>query len=204
MRRAIRADFVPTQGTASVLAADGRPPTTRRPYAPVHGRTFDRGRRLGEGRGRRAHEGPARAGQVRSQLQELLGGRECGQDLLPRGSARRRGGGDGSSRGARPRRRRDLPGRGRLVGRLYPGSSGFSYPSWRGGFYPADARPDEFLGFYGTRLPSVELNTTFYRLPAEEQFDRWAGGTPPGFRFPVTMSRRGPSLRPLHGVGALP
>ncbi|MGH3093329.1 MAG: DUF72 domain-containing protein, partial [Gaiellaceae bacterium] len=103
-------------------------------------------------------------------------------------------------RGARARRRRDLRGRGRLVGRLYAGSSGFSYPSWRGGFYPADSRPDEFLGFYGGRLPSVELNTTFYRLPAEEQFDRWADGTPPGFRFAVTMSRRVTSFGRVEGV----
>jgi len=51
-------------------------------------------------------------------------------------------------------------------GRLYAGSSGFSYPSWKGGFYPVEARPEDFLRFYSERLPSVELNTTFYRLPA--------------------------------------
>jgi len=68
---------------------------------------------------------------------------------------------------------------------LYAGASGFSYPSWRGGFYPAHARPADFLGFYAERLPSVELNTTGYRLPSAEQFDRWAEQTPPGFRFAV-------------------
>ncbi len=73
---------------------------------------------------------------------------------------------------------------------LYVGSSGFSYPSWRGGFYPPDARPDDFLRLYAERLPSVELNTTFYRLPAEGQFERWAASVPPAFRFAVTMSRR--------------
>ena len=66
---------------------------------------------------------------------------------------------------------------------LYVGTSGFSYPSWRGGFYPADARPREFLRHYAARLPSVELNSTFYQLPSEEQFERWAAETPPGFRF---------------------
>ena len=70
-----------------------------------------------------------------------------------------------------------------MSGRLYAGSSGFSYPSWRGDFYPPDSRPDEFLRRYAERLPSVELNTTFYRLPAEEQFERWAAATPVGFRF---------------------
>jgi uncharacterized protein YecE (DUF72 family) len=69
----------------------------------------------------------------------------------------------------------------------YVGASGFSYPSWRPDFYPADAKPPDFLRLYAERLPSVELNTTGYRLPAEEQFDRWAAQTPPGFRFAVKM-----------------
>jgi uncharacterized protein YecE (DUF72 family) len=72
----------------------------------------------------------------------------------------------------------------------YVGTSGFSYPSWRGGFYPTRAKPAEFLEFYAARLPSVELNTTFYDLPAEEQFRTWAERTPPEFRFAVKMSRR--------------
>jgi uncharacterized protein YecE (DUF72 family) len=66
---------------------------------------------------------------------------------------------------------------------LYVGTSGWSYPSWKPGFYPAEAKPAEFLRLYAERLPSVELNTTGYRLPAEEQFERWASATPPGFRF---------------------
>ena len=73
---------------------------------------------------------------------------------------------------------------------LHVGASGFSYPSWKGGFYPADAKPEEFLRAYSERLPTVELNNTFYRLPEEGQFERWAAQTPPGFRFAVTMSRR--------------
>jgi uncharacterized protein YecE (DUF72 family) len=69
------------------------------------------------------------------------------------------------------------------VARLYVGTSGWSYPSWKPGFYPADAKPAEFLGHYAERLRAVELNTTGYRLPAEEQFERWAAQTPPGFQF---------------------
>ena len=72
---------------------------------------------------------------------------------------------------------------------LYAGSSGFSYPSWRGGFYPPEAKPGEFLRLYAERLPTVELNATFYHLPSQEQFERWAEQTPPSFRFAVTMSR---------------
>jgi uncharacterized protein YecE (DUF72 family) len=74
--------------------------------------------------------------------------------------------------------------------RLYVGTSGWSYPTWRGGFYPENARPAEFLRFYSERLPSVELNTSFYQLPAEEQFRAWAEQTPPGFRFAVKMTGR--------------
>jgi uncharacterized protein YecE (DUF72 family) len=73
---------------------------------------------------------------------------------------------------------------------LYVGTSGFSYPTWRGGFYGADSKPSEFLRQYAERLPSVELNTTFYRLPAEEQFLSWAAQVPPDFRFAVKMTRR--------------
>ena len=83
---------------------------------------------------------------------------------------------------------------------LYVGTSGFSYPSWRGGFYPAESRPEEFLRHYAERLPTVELNSTFYRLPAEDQFARWAAETPSGFRFAVTMSRRVTSRGRVEGV----
>jgi len=75
-------------------------------------------------------------------------------------------------------------------GLLYVGASGFSYPSWRGGFYPLDAKPGEFLRFYAQRLPSVEVNSTFYQLPSRETFERWAEATPDGFRFAVKMNRR--------------
>jgi uncharacterized protein YecE (DUF72 family) len=71
---------------------------------------------------------------------------------------------------------------------LYVGTSGWSYPSWRPGFYPADIKPPDFLRYYSERFPSVELNSTGYRLPAEDQFRRWAEQTPPGFRFAVKMN----------------
>jgi uncharacterized protein YecE (DUF72 family) len=69
------------------------------------------------------------------------------------------------------------------LARAYVGTSGWSYPSWKPGFYPADVKPAGFLEHYASRLPAVELNTTGYRLPAEEQFERWADQTPPTFRF---------------------
>jgi uncharacterized protein YecE (DUF72 family) len=70
---------------------------------------------------------------------------------------------------------------------LYIGTSGWSYTSWRPGFYPAGADPKTFLSYYSERFDTVELNTTGYRLPAEDQFGRWAEQTPPGFRFAVKL-----------------
>jgi uncharacterized protein YecE (DUF72 family) len=79
---------------------------------------------------------------------------------------------------------------------IHVGTSGWSYPSWRGGFYPGGADPKTFLSFYAERFDTVELNTTGYRLPAEEQFARWAEQTPDGFTFAVKMP-----LRRLDRVG---
>jgi uncharacterized protein YecE (DUF72 family) len=67
--------------------------------------------------------------------------------------------------------------------RVSVGTSGWSYPSWRPGFYPAGTDPGSFLAFYAERFPTVELNTTGYRLPAEDQFTRWAEQAPDGFEF---------------------
>ena len=72
---------------------------------------------------------------------------------------------------------------------LYVGSSGFSYASWKPEFYPAGAKAGDFLRLYAERLPTVELNATFYRLPSEEQLAKWGAQTPPAFRFGVKMTR---------------
>jgi uncharacterized protein YecE (DUF72 family) len=73
---------------------------------------------------------------------------------------------------------------------LHVGTSGWSYPTWRGGFYPGDAKPEGFLAFYAARFDTVELNTTGYRLPAEEQFRAWAEQTPAGFTFAPKLPLR--------------
>jgi uncharacterized protein YecE (DUF72 family) len=69
----------------------------------------------------------------------------------------------------------------------YVGTSGWSYPSWKPGFYPPELKPPEFLSYYARTFTTVELNTTGYRLPAEEQFRRWAAATPDGFEFAPKM-----------------
>jgi uncharacterized protein YecE (DUF72 family) len=87
-----------------------------------------------------------------------------------------------------------------VTGRLYGGASGFSYPSWKGGFYPSDAKPEDFLRLYAERVNAVELNNTFYRVPPEDQFNRWAAQVRDGFRFAVTASRRLTSFGRVEGV----
>src|SRR5256885_737664 len=72
-------------------------------------------------------------------------------------------------------------GQSSLAG-VHVGTSGWSYPSWKPDFYPAGTDAKEFLSFYAQRFSTVELNTTGYRLPAEEQFRRWAEQTPAGRR----------------------
>jgi uncharacterized protein YecE (DUF72 family) len=85
------------------------------------------------------------------------------------------------------------------------GTSGWSYPSWRPDFYPAGTDAAGFLAFYAGRFPTVELNTTGYRLPAEDQFKRWAEQAPDGFEFAPKLP--GHRLRALdefaNRVGAL-
>jgi uncharacterized protein YecE (DUF72 family) len=93
---------------------------------------------------------------------------------------------------------------GRAATTLYIGTSGFSYPTWKPDFYPAGTAQGDFLRFYAERFNSVELNTTGYRLPAEEQFRRWAGETPDGFRFAVKMphpSRAGAFTERVRALG---
>ena len=76
------------------------------------------------------------------------------------------------------------------LARAYVGSSGFSYSSWKGGFYPADAKEIDFLGLYADRLPAVEVNSTFYQLPSEATFERWAEATPPARAAATTGTNR--------------
>ena len=72
---------------------------------------------------------------------------------------------------------------------LFIGTSGFSYPSWRGSFYPAKMPAREFLAYYSSRFQSLEINSTFYRLPLESTLARWRDLTPEGFVFAVKASR---------------
>jgi uncharacterized protein YecE (DUF72 family) len=80
------------------------------------------------------------------------------------------------------------------VNRVSVGTSGWSYPSWRPGFYPTGLDPSRFLSFYAEHFPTVELNTTGYRLPAEDQFRRWAAQAPDGFEFAPKLPGERPRI----------
>lgn len=73
---------------------------------------------------------------------------------------------------------------------LRTGTSGFSYAEWRGDFYPEGLPQDAMLEHYATKLPSVEINNTFYRMPSPDVLEGWRSATPPDFRFAIKASRR--------------
>jgi uncharacterized protein YecE (DUF72 family) len=74
--------------------------------------------------------------------------------------------------------------------RLFIGTSGWAYPTWKPGFYPATVSAKKFLSFYATRLNSVEVNYTFRELPTPEIVSRWLADTPAGFRFSFKAPQR--------------
>lgn len=77
-----------------------------------------------------------------------------------------------------------------MASRLYAGASGYSFKEWKGTFYPDKMKPEEMLAFYSQRLPTVEINNTFYRMPKASVLEAWAATAPEGFRFGIKASRR--------------
>jgi uncharacterized protein YecE (DUF72 family) len=74
--------------------------------------------------------------------------------------------------------------------KLFAGASGYSFKEWKGTFYPDKIKPEEMLAYYSSRLPTVEINNTFYRMPKTSVLENWAATAPDGFRFGVKASRR--------------
>ena len=73
---------------------------------------------------------------------------------------------------------------------LLAGASGYSFKEWKGSFYPEKLPLEDMLAFYAERLPTVEINNTFYQMPRTAVLEKWAGLTPPGFRFAIKASRK--------------
>lgn len=72
---------------------------------------------------------------------------------------------------------------------VHIGTSGWHYNHWIGPFYPAEMRPPKMLRWYAERFDTVEINNSFYRLPAETAFETWCRETSPDFCFAVKASR---------------
>lgn len=76
-----------------------------------------------------------------------------------------------------------------MPGHIHVGTSGWHYEHWLGPFYPQELKAREMLRFYCQRLRTVEINNSFYHLPAPETFRLWKRETPPDFVFAVKASR---------------
>jgi uncharacterized protein YecE (DUF72 family) len=74
--------------------------------------------------------------------------------------------------------------------RLYAGTSGWAYPTWKPEFYPAGTPAGRFLEFYATQLTSVEVNYTFRALPTAKMLESWLAATPATFRFSFKAPQR--------------
>jgi uncharacterized protein YecE (DUF72 family) len=74
--------------------------------------------------------------------------------------------------------------------RLYVGTSGYSYKEWKGSFYPEKLAAKDMLPYYSSKLPAVELNNTFYRMPKREMVESWKEQVPESFRFSVKAAQR--------------
>ncbi len=73
--------------------------------------------------------------------------------------------------------------------RVFVGTSGWSYPHWKGRFYPEDLADENALGFYARHFECVEINNTFYRLPDANTLETWRDGVPARFTFAAKASR---------------
>jgi uncharacterized protein YecE (DUF72 family) len=73
---------------------------------------------------------------------------------------------------------------------LFTGTSGFAYKEWKGAFYPEDLRNDDMLSYYAAQFRSVEINNSFYRMPAEKTLRQWTEQVPPHFRFVLKAPQR--------------
>jgi uncharacterized protein YecE (DUF72 family) len=85
---------------------------------------------------------------------------------------------------------------------LRVGTSGWQYRDWRGAFYPERLAVARWLEHYAARFPTVEANSTFYRLPERTTFEQWAARTPDEFTFAVKASRYLTHVRRLRDPNA--
>ena len=84
--------------------------------------------------------------------------------------------------------------------KLFAGTSGWAYPSWKPDFYPEKLAQKKFLGYYSTQLNTVEVNFTFRQLVKETTIQNWLQDTPAGFRFGVKAHQVITHIKRLKGT----
>ncbi len=89
------------------------------------------------------------------------------------------------------------------MGNVLIGTSGWSYDHWRSRFYPPELPREEWLTFYAQAFPTVEINSSFYRLPFEGMVNGWYRRTPDGFVFAAKFSRQATHVQRLRDCEAL-
>jgi uncharacterized protein YecE (DUF72 family) len=87
--------------------------------------------------------------------------------------------------------------------RVLAGTSGYSYPAWKGRFYPADLPKSRMLEAYAHRFPTVEINATFYRMPTPHGLATWRAGVPSDFTFALKAPQRISHMKRLLDCEAL-
>jgi uncharacterized protein YecE (DUF72 family) len=94
----------------------------------------------------------------------------------------------------------DSVGSGDLVGKIYAGTSGWAYATWKPDFYPAKLASAKFLGHYSSRLNTVEVNYTFRHFPTEKLLRGWMAATPPDFKFAIKANQKITHIKRLKDV----
>lgn len=84
--------------------------------------------------------------------------------------------------------------------KILAGTSGFSYAAWKGRFYPAKVPASRMLAAYAERLPTVEINATFYRMPQAKTLAAWSSQVPPSFLFALKGPQRVTHFKRLAGA----
>jgi len=86
------------------------------------------------------------------------------------------------------------------MAQLFVGTSGWAYPSWKPDFYPEKLAQKKFLGYYTTRLNTVEVNFTFRQLVKETTIQKWLQESPADFRFGVKAHQVITHIKRLKGT----
>lgn len=76
-----------------------------------------------------------------------------------------------------------------MKSKILIGTSGFSYPEWKGTFYPEDLPSKKYLSYYAQHFKTTEINNTFYRIPTYQLTESWYKEVPPDFLFTLKMSQ---------------